>query len=290
MKTKFLMSFAVMAACAASVFADGSVRACSTIVYRGQLNLRSTQEPATYERSYEKTMHFRVYDGDSVVWRAEGRKVTVNKDGSFVVALGDDDLAALIATGRVSHVGVAIGPNVGQAIELVPRRELRPVAAVNRALVAEGASPDPRVGNLATENALVAGDVTISRLEVAGAVTAPGAGTVNVSPVVVGTSLTGVPETLTLLRGGGMKVFAGTAAVTNIADAVKVKRGDKIGGPVPSDGFALISSSKAGERGLRIPGVIQYCRKGEYVRAPATEPDGVNVKFFPFVGAERSNP
>jgi hypothetical protein len=32
--------------------------------------------------------------------------------------------------------------------------------------------------------------------------------------------------------------------------------------------------------------VIQYCRKGEYVRAPASEPDGVKVTFFPFVGKE----
>ena len=55
----------------------------------------------------------------------------------------------------------------------------------------------------------------------------------------------------------------------------------------PSDGIALIASRKSGSRGLRIPGVIQYCREGEWVRAPASEPEGVKVTFFPFIGSAR---
>ena len=99
-----------------------------------------------------------------------------------------------------------------------------------------------------------------------------------VSPVVVGEH-----ETLTLLRGDGLKVFSGNRV--DLGSTKPVLRGQKIGDKAaPSDGIALITSNRGGTRGLRIPGVIQYCRKGEWVRAPATEPDGVKVTFFPFVG------
>ena len=254
---------------------------CSTIVYRGQLNVLGTDSPATNATAYVKTMHFKVYDDEAAetpVWKVDNLPVTVNRDGSFTAMFGDEALAALIATGKVTHVGVSIGPNAGQAIELKPRRALRPVAAVNRALAAEAAGKDPRVGNLVTENALAANNVTVSLLEVAGTVTAPGAEAVTVSPVVVGEH-----ETLTLLRGDGLKVFSGNRV--DLGSTKPVLRGQKIGDKAaPSDGIALITSNRGGTRGLRIPGVIQYCRKGEWVRAPATEPDGVKVTFFPFVG------
>ncbi len=249
------------------------------LVYRGQLTKLGKDEPAVSEDKYEKKMHFRVYDGESAetpLWEAKDQPVTVNKDGSFVAAFGDDTLAELIATGSVTHVGVAIGDS---KIELTPRRALRPVAAVNRALVAEAASKDIRIGNLLTENALAANNVSVSQLEVYGAVTAPGAGPVEVSPVVVGDK-----ETLTLLRGDGVKVFSNGR--TDLGEVANVLRGQKLK-EAPADGIALVSSSKLGSRGLRIPGVIQYCRKGDWVRAPASEPDGVKVMFFPFVGNDR---
>ena len=253
---------------------------CSTIVYRGQLNVLGTDSPATNATAFTKTMHFKVYDDEAAetpVWQALDQQVSVNRDGSFTAMFGDETLAALIATGKVTHVGVSIGPNAGQAIELKPRRALRPVAAVNRALAAEAAGKDPRVGNLVTENALAANHVTVSMLEVAGTVTAPGAEAVTVAPVVVGEH-----ETLTLLRGDGMRVFSGTRV--DLGTTGPVQRGQKVGNPAPSDGIALIASCQGGTRALRIPGVIQYCRKGEYARAPATEPNGVKVTFFPFVG------
>ena len=251
------------------------------LVYRGQLTKLGTDDVPASDESYTKTMHFRVYDDESAetpVWKADNQTVNVNKDGSFVATFGDDTLAELIATGSVTHVGVAIGSS---AIELKPRRALRPVAAVNRALVAEGAGKDPRIGNLVTENALAANNVTISLLEVAGTVTAPGAGPVDVSPVVVGER-----ETLTLLRGDGVNVFSKNRI--DLGETANVLRGQKIGSrAAPSDGIALITSSKTGLRGLRIPGVIQYCREGEWVRAPASEPEGVKVTFFPFIGSAR---
>ncbi|MBP1590291.1 MAG: hypothetical protein ILO10_08875 [Kiritimatiellae bacterium] len=250
------------------------------LVYRGQLNLLGSDRPATNATAYTKTMHFKVYDDEAAetpVWQALDQQVSVNRDGSFTAMFGDETLAALIATGKVTHVGVSIGPNAGQAIELKPRRALRPVAAVNRALAAEAAGKDPRVGNLVTENALAANNVTVSMLEVAGTVTAPGAEAVTVAPVVVGEH-----ETLTLLRGDGMHVFSGQRV--DLGTTGPVQRGQKVGNPAPSDGIALIASCQGGTRALRIPGVIQYCRKGEYARAPATEPNGVKVTFFPFVG------
>ena len=248
------------------------------LVYRGQLTKLGKDEPPASDGGYTKTMHFRVYDDESAetpIWKVDNQTVNVNKDGSFVATFGDDTLAELIATGSVSHVGVAIGAS---AIELKPRRALRPVAAVNRALVAEAAGKDPRIGNLVTENALAANNVTISQLEVAGTVTAPGAGPVEVSPVVVGDR-----ETLTLLRGDGVNVFSKNRV--DLGETANVQRGQKLR-EAPSDGIALIASRKSGSRGLRIPGVIQYCREGEWVRAPASEPDGVKVTFFPFIGKE----
>ena len=248
------------------------------LVYRGQLTKLGKDEPPASDGGYTKTMHFRVYDDESAetpIWKVDNQTVNVNKDGSFVATFGDDTLAELIATGSVSHVGVAIGAS---AIELKPRRALRPVAAVNRALVAEAAGKDPRIGNLVTENALAANNVTISQLEVAGTVTAPGAGPVEVSPVVVGDR-----ETLTLLRGDGVNVFSKNRI--DLGETANVQRGQKLR-EAPSDGIALIASRKSGSRGLRIPGVIQYCREGEWVRAPASEPDGVKVTFFPFIGKE----
>lgn len=281
MKAKHLMTLVTLATLAsAGVAADNPVRACSTIVYRGQLNRRGQDLPADNPTTYQKKMHFKVYDGEestTPLWKADDLTVTVNADGSFVTSFGDETLAALIATGRVTHVGVAIGQWADRAIELKPRRELRPVAAVNRALTAESAAPDVRVGNLVTENALVAADATVSRLEVSGTVTAAGAGPVEVAPLALGEG-----ETTTLLRGGGVRVFADkTVALADVQSAVV--RGQALV-TAPEDGFALITSRADGKRDLRIPAVVQYCRKGESVRAPTTENGGVKVTFFPFVG------
>ena len=251
------------------------------LVYRGQLNLL-TGAPAVHNSTYTKTMHFRVYDGEDAttpLWQTgnEGVDVTVNADGSFVYAFGDEDLASLIATGLVTHVGLALGQNASTAVEMKPRRELRPVAAVNRALTAEGAALDIRIGNLVTENALVAADATVSKLEVAGRVTAPGAGKVSVSPLVVGPD-----ERTRLLRGGGVKAFS-RAKPTVLATSGAVSRGQVLA-TAPSDGVALISSKATDERALRCPAVIQYCKEGEKVRAPTSDPGGLKVTFFPFMG------
>ena len=253
------------------------------LVYRGQLS-RLTGEPATNDTAYEKTMHFRVYDSAEAatpLWKIDDQHVTVNADGSFVHMFGDETLAALIATGNVSHVGVAIGTYANTAAELKPRRELRSVAAVNRAITAEGAALDIRVGNLATENALLAADATVSHLEVAGTVTAPGAGKIEVSPLTVGAG-----ERTQLLRGKGVKAFARTAPSVLVSNSGAVLRGAVLA-TAPADGVALVSSAASGERALRCPAVVQYCRAGESVRAPTSDDGGLKVTFFPFVRNDR---
>ena len=251
------------------------------LVYRGQLNLLAGG-PAASDEKYTKKMHFRVYDGAEAttpLWKIDDQEVTVNADGSFVHAFGDETLAALIATGRVTHVGLAIGTSASLATELKPRRALRPVAAVNRALTAEGAALAVRVGSLATENALVSADATVSQLEVAGRVTAPGAGKVEVSPLVVG------PEERTrLLRGNGVKAFS-RAKPAVLATVPSALRGQVLA-TAPSDGVALISSQASGSRALRCPAVVQYCRKDEKVRAPTSDDGGLKVTFYPFIGKE----
>ena len=252
------------------------------LVYRGQLTLLGTDTPATDTQKYTKKMHFRVYDSSestTPLWTTGegGIDVTVNKDGSFVQVFGDDTLAELLATGTVTHVGLAIGDS---AVELKPRRELRPVAAVNHALTAEGAALDIRIGNLVTDNALVAADATVSQLEVTGRVTAPGAGEVAVSPLTVGDR-----ERTRLMRGAGVKAFSAAKPTVLVADTGAKLRGEVIA-TAPSDGMALITSKAGGERALRCPAVVQYCRAGESVRAPTSEAGGLKVTFFPFIGKE----
>ena len=264
------------------VVPEGSI---AKLVYRGQLNLL-TGDPAVNDTTYTKRMHFRVYDGSEAttpLWQTgnEGVDVTVNADGSFVYSFGDDNLAALIATGRVTHVGLALGATASTAVEMKPRRELRPVAAVNRALTAEGAALDIRIGNLATENSLVAADATVSKLEVAGTVNAYGAGKVSVSPLTIGPA-----ERTKLLRGKGVKVFSEAKPTVLSTPAGAILRGQELA-TAPSDGIALISSKATGNRALRCPAVIQYCRKGEKVRAPTSDAGGLKVTFFPFVGNDR---
>ena len=254
------------------------------LVYRGQLNLL-TGDPAVHSSTYVKKMHFRVYDGSEAttpLWQTgnEGVDVTVNADGSFVYSFGDDNLAALIATGRVTHVGLALGASASTAVEMKPRRELRPVAAVNRALTAEGAALDIRIGNLATENSLVAADATVSKLEVAGTVNAYGAGKVSVSPLTIGPA-----ERTKLLRGKGVKAFSRDKPTVLPSPSGAILRGQELA-TAPSDGIALISSSDNGRRALRCPAVVQYCKKGDKVRAPTSDEGGLKVTFFPFIGKE----
>ena len=124
-------------------------------------------------------------------------------------AVGDDLNCVLV---QDSGLSLAVSPiKVGEAntvskadtaIELKPRRALRSVAAVNRALAAEGAAPDARIGNLLSDNALAVNSATVSHLEVSGTVDAP-TEKVEVAPLTVGAG-----ERTQILRGGGVSVVS----------------------------------------------------------------------------------
>ncbi|MBE6382101.1 MAG: hypothetical protein E7049_03690 [Lentisphaerae bacterium] len=253
-------------------------------VYRGQLNTLSGRPAASDNgETYTKTIHFRVYDSDSStrpLWQSGAKTVTVNADGSFVYAFGDDALTGLLATGRVSHVGVALGSNADTAVELKPRSAISSVAAVNRALAAEGAAVDVRIGNLVTDNALVAADASFSHLEIAGTVNVP-AQSVTVSPLTLGTG-----DHTRLLRGGGVSVFAEESPTVLKADTGAVMKGQYLNVTAPYNGIVLFATKKSGDRDLRCPSVVQFCRAGEKLYAPTSDLDGLQVLFFPFIGKE----
>ena len=87
------------------------------------------------------------------------------------------------------------------------------------------------------------------------------------------------------LRGKGVKVFSEAKPTVLSTPAGAILRGQELA-TAPSDGIALISSKATGNRALRCPAVIQYCRKGEKVRAPTSDAGGLKVTFFPFIGKE----
>ena len=109
MKTKLLISIATLAACAAAAFADGSALDCSTIVYRGQLELLSGDGAATNAMAYVKTMHFRVYDDAEAatpLWKVDnvpniGNKMKCSILGNSIIRINPKTvvkLASIIKT------------------------------------------------------------------------------------------------------------------------------------------------------------------------------------------------
>ena len=49
---------------------------------------------------------------------------------------------------------------------------------------------------------------------------------------------------------------------------------------------ATIATKKSGDRDLRCPSVVQFCRAGDKLYAPTSDLDGLQVMFFPFIGKE----
>ena len=88
------------------------------------------------------------------------------------------------------------------------------------------------------------------------------------------------------MRGAGVKAFSAAKPTVLVADTGAKLRGEVLVA-APSDGIALITSKAGGERALRCPAVVQYCRAGESVRAPTSEAGGLKVTFFPFIGSAR---
>lgn len=243
------------------------------IVYRGSLVETSTKVWPQGVSRFDLTMHFGVYDTDAQgaapLWKTpdNGMRVQVNPDGTFEAVLADEKLAALITTGMVTHVGLALG----NAAELTPRRALRPVATATRALVAEGGAADMKIGTLDTKS-VAAKALSVGIAEIAGTLTLEKGG-VTVEPFTVPDG-----ESTRLLRGDGVKVFGSKVP----ADLTKGKR-DRVAAnekivQAPADGVALVHCVGST---LNIPGTIQFCRKDDWIVSPAAASD-VKVSFWEF--------
>lgn len=251
------------------------------IVYRGTLVNGTTGEAANLgDAPVTKTMVFAAYDSDDPnarpKWASGPTNVTVNTDGSFEVALGDDVLWSFVASGTVTHVGMALyGGNPPKLLpEITPRRAIRPLAAVNRAFAAEGAAADISIGTLQTKN-LVANLLAVETLEASAAVTGSRTQGIGVGRFTV------AKDERTRVVGREVTMFNPPGRVATVRDPV---RGQALW-TATGNGTVLVHTTAAGDRRtLRIPGVVQMVRKGDVVRAPCSEQGDVSVEFYPFAG------
>lgn len=255
------------------------------IVYRGTLINGTNAMPADFgdAKTVEKTMVFSAYDSDDPNarsrWTAACTNVPVNADGSFEIALGDDRLWNLVASGVVTHVGMALYDVNGNLLpEITPRRAIRPLAAVNRALVAEGAAADISIGTLTAKN-LVANILVVESLEASAAVTGSRAQGIGVERFTV------AKDERTRVVGREIKMFDKPGRVATVENPI---RGQELW-RATGNGTVLVHTTSAGERNsLRIPGVVQIVRTGDVVRAPCSEHGVVSVEYYPFAGNKGS--
>lgn len=251
--------------------------ALPVVTYRGTLVETTSETYPSGVGKHDRMMTFRVYDTDvqgaKALWTSPKGRVTVNPDGSFETTFGDWALAELIATGTVTHVGLQLGSSA----EITPRRMLRPVAAATRAIVAEGVTPDVKIGTLAASK-VVATSMSVSLAEISEELVVD-AGDIHIESFAV---LEG--ESTRLMRGKGVKVFAdGDPQDLGTFQDVAFKQ---VLVSAPTDGVALIHCvaprrDGEGERNYYyndIPGVIQFCKTGDEIKAPAAVNGGAAVK------------
>ena len=244
------------------------------VIYRGQLINGANGEKLSYGSGTTMPMTFRAYDGDDSnaheLWCSDGDKtrqqVSVNPDGSFACTLGDDALIANIVTGKVTHIGVTIA---NSTTEVSPRRMLVPLASVTRALLAEGVAKNAVVGTFGAEN-LHAGNLAVETLEAKVAVVGRSANGVTVKPTPVEDYET------TVVKGSRVNVLA---APVNKATVESPFRGQALW-TADANGMVLIHSSGKDRSSFRIPGVVQFVRAGDIVRAPTSETGAVSVEFY----------
>ena len=244
------------------------------VVYRGQLINGANGEKLAFGSKTNVVMTFRAYDGDDSnaheLWCSDGDKtrqqVPVNPDGSFACTLGDNALIANIVTGTVTHVGVTIANSTA---EVSPRRMLLPLASVTRALLAEGVAKNAVVGTFGAEN-LAANNLAVETLEAKVAVVGRSANGVTVKPTPVEDYET------TIVRGKQVNVLATPVTKATVDSPY---RGQALW-TADANGMVLIHSSGASRSTFRIPGVVQFVRAGDIVRAPTSETGAVSVEFY----------
>lgn len=244
------------------------------VVYAGKLIRGITGEALNFEPGAAYDMTLKVYETEDAS-EAKGTytatQVAIEKDGSFTATFGNAALTELCATGVVQFVGLTIGGGN----ELKPRRELKPVAKVTRALVADQPAGDILITTLEAEGALIANEIEVDTLEATGSVSVAGPSKVTVAATRL---LDG--EKITVKRGKGVKVFASDAP-TCLAVPAPINRNQFLT-TAPFAGLVVISST-SDDPELKIPAVTLFCREGEEIYSPSTvSAGGVSLKFLKF--------
>lgn len=267
---RFLSLLALVGLAFLTLLGEESADVLPCITYRGSLVVAASEAYPSGVGKHVRKMTFRVYDTDvqgaDALWTSEKMFVTINPDGSFEAKVGDMALAELITTGTVTHVGLQLG----ESAEITPRHALRPVAAVTRAIVAEGVTPDVKIGTLST-SAVGANAMSVSLAEIFESLVVE-AGQIRVEPF---TLLEG--ESTRLKRGKGVKVFA-DGEPKELVTKPTVSANEQLA-TAPANGVALVHCVGKGIN--RIPGTIQFCRKGDAIRSPIAASD-VKVAFWEF--------
>ena len=237
------------------------------LVYRGVLS-----NFGEWASGLKKTMIVKVYDSASAttpLWSGNVADVPINPDGSFEAVFGNDELALAFASNDVTHVELTVGDSLSP---LAPRRAFASVASVNRALVAEGAASDIKVGTLGA-NALVAEKVVAGSLEASGTVRVEGSVSVEVKPFDIESG-----RETTILRGAGVTVWGDSARVATTNGVVA----GQLLWTSDREGVAMIHATGTSRSTLRIPATIQFVRPGDEVRAPTFDGGEVSVTLWSY--------
>ena len=245
------------------------------IVYSGVLVKSQSGEPI--EGPTTKDMRFAVYSdwgGANALWQTNFAGVAVSTAGTFQVTLSDEKLGWLLATGSVTHVGFSIN----KASEILPRRELLPIALASRVHTADEAAADMSVGVALAGGTVASEWLQAGRLTATGTLNAVTKAGLTVRPFAVGAG-----EMTTLMRGAGFTRGGGAPTVKATTSGAYTARGAALW-TADGDGIAVIhcSSYGSGRSELRVPAVSQFCRKGDVVRCPTAVAGQVSVTFYPF--------
>ena len=235
------------------------------LVYRGVLT-----NFGTWESGLKKKMNVKVYASASAatpLWSGDVADVPINPDGSFEAVFGDEALAYAFASNDLTHVELTVGDSLSP---LAPRRQLASVASVNRALVAEGAANDIKIGTLGATT-LAAEKVVAVSLEATGTVRVEGSASVEVKPFDVKAG-----QETTIWRGAGVTAWGDEQRVATATDVVA----GQLLWTSDREGVAMIHCTGSARSTLRIPATVQFVRPGDEVRAPTWDGGEVSVTVW----------
>ncbi len=265
MKKTLLAMMVALTAALPLLATEGEV---TKLVYRGVLT-----NFGKWESGLKKKMTVKVYESASAatpLWSGEVPDVIINPDGSFEAVFGDNDLAYAFASNNLTHVELTVGDALSP---LAPRRALASVASVNRALVAEGAASDIKIGTLGATT-LAAEKVVAVSLEATGTVRVEGSTSVEVKPFDVKEG-----QETTIWRGAGVTAWGNAERVATATDVVA----GQLLWTADREGVAMIHCTGSARTTLRIPATVQFVRPGDEVRAPTWDSGEVSVTVWGYV-------